>query len=50
MFPFRLYAVTGDAIAQIDSLEGERAKVGSPSSGARAGIPGSGGVPHGSEA
>jgi hypothetical protein len=27
MFPFRLYAATGDAVAQIDSLDGERADV-----------------------
>ncbi len=27
MFPFRLYAATGDAVAQIDGLDGERADV-----------------------
>ena len=27
MFPFRLHAATGDAVAQIDSLDGERADV-----------------------
>ena len=27
MFPFRLYAATGDAVAQIDSLDGERVVV-----------------------
>jgi hypothetical protein len=27
MFPFRLYAATGDAIAQLDSLNGETVDV-----------------------
>ncbi len=27
MFPFRLYAATGDAVAQLDSLDGETVDV-----------------------
>lgn len=36
MFPFRLYAATGDAVAQIDSLDGELDR-----------MPGISGPPHG---
>jgi hypothetical protein len=30
MFPFRLYAATGDAVAQLDSLNGETVDVSQP--------------------